>query len=186
MGLLVVVHADWTMGQQTKPMPVEAPQTLSFFVEGTPQTAGSKRGFAHPTTGRVIITEDSKGDTGKRKRAWREDVREAARRAIAEGDSSGGLGPEWDWPTDAPLAVTFTFYRRRPKGHHGSGRNAGVVKDSAPRHPTTRPDVLKLARAAEDALTGIVWHDDAVIVDETLRKVWGEREGLLVVVRLAV
>ena len=103
-------------------------------------------------------------------------AREAARRAI---ESSGR-----EWPTVAACEVEFVFHRRRPKGHFGSGRNAGVVKASAPAHPTSRPDVLKLARAAEDALTGIVWHDDAAIVDERLRKVWGDREGCTVTVRL--
>ena len=34
--------------------------------------------------------------------------------------------------------------------------------------------MLKLARAVEDALTGIVWRDDAQIVDEQLSKVYGE------------
>lgn len=33
------------------------------------------------------------------------------------------------------------------------------------------PDVLKLARGVEDALTGIVWRDDAQIVNESLSKV---------------
>jgi Holliday junction resolvase RusA-like endonuclease len=47
----------------------------------------------------------------------------------------------------------------------------------------TRPDVLKLARAAEDALTGIVWRDDSQIVHETLAKVYGEPERLEVAVR---
>lgn len=40
--------------------------------------------------------------------------------------------------------------------------------------PATRPDVLKLARCAEDSLTGIVWRDDAQIVEEHLFKYWGE------------
>ena len=35
------------------------------------------------------------------------------------------------------------------------------------------PDVLKLARGVEDALTGIVWRDDAQIVNESLNKVVG-------------
>lgn len=146
---------------------------LRFFVEGRPQTAGSKTAFTNPKTGKAIVTES--GDRNAKK-AWREDLREAARRAI---ESSGR-----EWPTVAACEVEFVFHRRRPKGHFGSGRNAGVVKASAPAHPTSRPDVLKLARAAEDALTGIVWHDDAAIVDERLRKVWGDREGCTVTVRL--
>ena len=35
------------------------------------------------------------------------------------------------------------------------------MKGSAPFYHTTKPDALKLARSTEDALTGIVWADDA-------------------------
>lgn len=168
--------SNLSMGQQTEPLRVETLQPLVFFVEGRPQTAGSKT--AVPITngqGERVATRVVESGDRKAKAAWREDVREAARRAIAE---VGG-----DWPTSDALSVRFEFSRRRPKGHYGSGRNAGVVKDSAPRHPTTRPDLLKVARAVEDALSGIVWHDDSVIVEETLGKGWGDREGLTVAVR---
>jgi Holliday junction resolvase RusA-like endonuclease len=37
-----------------------------------------------------------------------------------------------------------------------------------------KPDVLKLARAVEDALTGILYRDDAQIVTEVLRKRYGD------------
>lgn len=148
--------------------------TLSFFVEGHPQTAGSKAAIANPKDpSRPIVVES--GDR-RAKGAWREDVREGARRAIVALDG--------EWCLDGPFAVEFTFHRRRPKGHYGSGRNAGLVKASAPLHPATRPDALKLSRAVEDALTAIVWHDDAAIVDERLRKVWGVREGVAVEVRV--
>jgi Holliday junction resolvase RusA-like endonuclease len=36
--------------------------------------------------------------------------------------------------------------------------------------------VLKLARAVEDALTGVVWRDDAEIVAEGLAKLYGTPE----------
>jgi Holliday junction resolvase RusA-like endonuclease len=58
-----------------------------------------------------------------------------------------------------------------------------LLKGSAPEWPVARPDALKLARAAEDALTGIVWADDAQIVVERLGKVFGPREGCRVRVR---
>lgn len=148
---------------------------LMFTVEGRPQTAGSKSAIpGKGLGGRPLIVES--GDR-LAKRAWREDVRAGARAAIG-GDPA--------WPTSEACAVEFVFTRRRPKGHYGSGRNAGVLKGSAPRHPTTRPDVLKVARAVEDALTGIVWHDDSVIVDEHLRKVWGASEGVTVTVDVLV
>jgi Holliday junction resolvase RusA-like endonuclease len=145
---------------------IEADQ-VSFTVYGVAKPGGSKRAFKHPHTGRIIVTEDSKN------RNWRQDVANAGRAAM--------------WPQEpwlGPLVVEFVFFRPRPKGHYGSGRNAGVVKASAPGRPATRPDVLKLARAVEDALTGIVWRDDAQIVDERLVKVWGEPERVEIVVRV--
>jgi Holliday junction resolvase RusA-like endonuclease len=36
--------------------------------------------------------------------------------------------------------------------------------------PAKPPDVLKLARAVEDALTGALWTDDALVVSEYLLK----------------
>lgn len=158
---------------ETEPPQADTWSALAFFCEGHPQTAGSKAALPPRAPGGQPIVVES-GDRVK-KAAWREDVREAARRAIEQHAG--------EWPCEGPFEVAFVFYRLRPKGHFGSGRNAGVLKSSAPLHPSTRPDALKLARAAEDALTGIVWADDAAIVDERLRKVWGRREGLAVVVK---
>jgi Holliday junction resolvase RusA-like endonuclease len=148
-------------------------EALAFHVVGEPQTAGSKTAFKHPETGKVIVTE-----SGNRaaKRTWRGDVRDAAWTAI------GALENGEPWPAKGPVAVTFTFYRARPKGHYGTGRNAGVLKDSAPTYPLTAPDVLKLSRALEDALIGVVYCDDAQIVDETLYKRYGD-PGVSVLVR---
>jgi len=131
---------------------------ITFTVYGEPRPAGSKRAFPHPTTGRIIVKDES----GKKGEAWRRDVQAAAQAA-------------YDGPLlEGPLRVAFTFYRPRPKGHYGTGRNAEKLKPSAPRFPITRPDVLKLARAVEDALTGLLWRDDAQIVDERLIKRFAE------------
>ena len=75
---------------------------------------------------------------------------------------------------NVPLCMTMTFYRQRPGYHYGTGRNAGKVKPSAPALPAVPYDVLKLGRAVEDALKGIIYKDDALICDEHLRKRWGE------------
>lgn len=84
---------------------------------------------------------------------------------------------------EGPLTASFTFYRPRPKSHFGSGRNAAVLKPSAPDRPETKPDLLKTARAIEDALTGVVYRDDAQIVEEHLAKYFGEPARVDVVVR---
>ena len=58
----------------------------------------------------------------------------------------------------------------RPKGHFGK---RGLLP-SAPIAPIVKPDLLKLARAVEDALSGLVYKDDAQIVREILDKHYGE------------
>lgn len=145
---------------------------VAFTVYGVAKGAGSKRAFVNPKTGQPIVTDDS----GKAGKTWRQEVTTAGIRAMQEH----GLEV-----FDGPLAVEFVFVRPRPASHYGSGKNANVVKPSAPAFPSTRPDVLKLARAVEDALTKVVWTDDARIVDERIRKVWGSPERCEVAVRRA-
>ena len=127
-----------------------------------PQPGGSKTGFAYKVkaTGkhRVSIV-----DANKNAKPWKEVVRSVAR------EYWGDKPPR----TDA-LRVDFTYVLRRPKSHYGTGRNAGKLKPSAPIYPTVKPDVLKLTRSTEDALTKLVYLDDSIIVDENLRKRYGD------------
>lgn len=105
-----------------------------------------KRGFVHKSTGRVIIA-----DANIKARGWKEEVRKAA----------------WEQyqgkPLSGTLEVTFQFVMSRPKHHYGKGKKVGILKPSAPRYHTVKPDVTKLVRSTEDALTSIIWSDDAVI-----------------------
>ena len=50
-----------------------------------------------------------------------------------------------------PLSVSVTFFLTRPK--------TGTRE-----YPSTRPDLDNMIKAALDALNGILWHDDALIV----------------------
>lgn len=74
--------------------------------------------------------------------------------------------------TKKPVLVFVYFYFERTKGDYGTGRNAGVLKASAPKHYTKKPDVDKLIRAILDALTGIVWADDKQVFAITARKLY--------------
>jgi Holliday junction resolvase RusA-like endonuclease len=134
---------------------------IEFTVYGKPQPAGSKRAFVKG--GRAIVVDDAKGS-----RPWKQEVTGAAVRAMHDA----GLTTVSDAPMpgfDGPLVVTFAFYVDRPKGHYG----VRDLKKSAPPYPIVRPDLLKLARAVEDALTGVVYRDDSQIVRETLEKHYG-------------
>lgn len=140
---------------------------LTFTVHGVAQPAGSKRGFHRG--GRVIIT-----DANAKSRPWKAQVTDAGAAAM------GGAAL-----LDGPLSLELVFYIPRPKGHYGTGRNAGTVRASAPAFPAVKPDVLKLARAVEDALTGIAYRDDAQIVQERLVKRYGEPARVEVVIDTA-
>ena len=135
---------------------------LKFTVPGRPQPAGSKRGFPLRLPGgkvRVIIT-----DANLEAKPWQAEVRYAALVAYR--------GEAWS----GPLRLTLRFFLTRPKGHFGKKG----VRASAPKHPTVKPDALKLARAVEDACTGILWLDDAQIVEEHLSKEYGPQDGCVV------
>jgi Holliday junction resolvase RusA-like endonuclease len=75
---------------------------------------------------------------------------------------------------EGPLLVEITFWMPRPKGHFGSGKNAGKLKANAPRFHVSAPDVLKLARGVEDACQGLIYRNDSAIVTELLQKPYGE------------
>lgn len=134
---------------------------LQFYVPGTPRPQGSKRPFRNQHTGRIQQVESS-----TKVKPWRADVRAAAQEAI-EGDPDAYL-PLWD----QPLHVAMNFYFLRPKAHYGTGKNEGLLKQSAPEHYAQTPDIEKLARAVADALTGIVYADDRRITQLTLFKGW--------------
>lgn len=138
---------------------------IRFTVFGTPQPAGSKRAFpfrrGNGTLGAHVV------DANPKSRDWKTAVSQTAAEQF-RGELLGGA-----------LAVEFTFRVVRPKGHFGK---RGLLP-SAPEFPTGRPDLLKLARGVEDALSGIVWRDDALIVDETLAKRYGEQAGVDIVIR---
>jgi Holliday junction resolvase RusA-like endonuclease len=129
---------------------------IAFTVHGVAAPAGSKKGFYNPKAKRVIITDDS-----ARSRPWKAQVADAAVEAMQGRD-----------PLDGPLLLEITFWISRPKGHMGSGKNANTLRASAPHAPTVKPDLLKLARGVEDALSQLVYRDDAQITVEILQKAY--------------
>jgi Holliday junction resolvase RusA-like endonuclease len=140
---------------------------VAFTVHGAPAPAGSKRGFYNKHTGRVVITDANE----KKARPWKALIHDAALQAMVfDGDGTNGYMP----PLEGPVMIEIKFWMPRPKHHFGSGRNAGVLKSSAPRFHTSAPDALKLARGVEDALQGLVYRNDSQIAVELLEKVYGE------------
>lgn len=145
---------------------------LAFTVPGRPRPAGSKRAFAirqaGAPTGRIAVT-----DANPRSRDFKHTVAAAA--AVVMGDRGRLL--------TGPLALEVTFMLARPIGHYGTGTNRHRLRPSAPAYPAVRPDCTKLLRGVEDALTGVIWRDDAQIVEQVVRKVYSEPERTEITVR---
>jgi len=80
---------------------------------------------------------------------------------------------------NVPLVVSITFRMARPGGHL---LPRGGLRKSAPRYPSTKPDIDKLARSTLDALTGAVFDDDSRIVSLTCMKVYDETPGALIII----
>ncbi len=114
-----------------------------FFVPGIPTPQGNLKPYTFKRKDgkvRAAMTEGTKGI-----KSWRMDV---AVKAIQE--SRNGLNKVND--KDAAVNMQIEFIMPRP---------ASVTKRR--RHPCVKPDLSKLVRAIEDALTGILYRDDAQI-----------------------
>jgi len=112
---------------------------LRIVAYGAPAPQGSKR---HVGGGRMI-------ESSKRVKPWRDDVKAAAEALIAP------LRGDWV-ALDSPVRVRMVFTLRKPL--------------SAPKRtatfPSRTPDLSKLLRSTEDALTDAgVWSDDARIIE---------------------
>ena len=133
---------------------------VAFTVYGTPQQRGSKvaiplgkrgGGIQRRKNGSPII--NVKDSNHENSQSWMQLVKYAAINAY---------GRDRELITD-PIELSVRFYFNRPKGHYRTGRYAGKLKDSAPRIHAQSPDLAKLIRCLEDAITGAVWQDDRLV-----------------------
>ena len=125
-------------------------------VRGLPAPQGSKR-----HVGNGIMVESSKA-VGP----WREAVRAETQRARQVTAAA---------PMGGAVYVEVIFALPRPRGHWRTGRNAGILRGSAPAYPSGRPDLDKLLRAVLDGLTmGGAWKDDAQVALVNASKVYGD------------
>lgn len=125
----------------------------AFVVYGVAAPAGSKT-IAHAKGGRAFVR-----DASKRSAPWKRLVAQEAGKAM---DGAALL--------EGPLSLHVSVIVVRPKSHYG----VRGLRPSAPSAPTTRPDLTKYLRGIEDALTGIVWRDDAQVITQTAEKRYGE------------
>jgi Holliday junction resolvase RusA-like endonuclease len=141
---------------------------VSFTVHGTPAPQGSKR-----HVGNGVMVESS-----KKVKPWRQDVKSAAEKAFEDRFPMGVTG--------AAVGLEIEFRFTRPKSHYRTGKNAGILRDSAPLHPAVRPDIDKTTRAVLDALKSVAIKDDAQVTDLNVTKRYaryGQQPGATVTVR---
>ncbi|MCA9817082.1 MAG: RusA family crossover junction endodeoxyribonuclease [Cyanobacteria bacterium HKST-UBA01] len=127
----------------------------TIVVRGIPRPGGGKIGGYNKQTGKTFVRPDN-----PRTKFWRQDVVAAA---AAQYKGPLLLGP---------VRMQYIFVFPRPKSHYGTGKNADKLKVNAPYWHTTKPDLTKIIRSTEDALTGIVYKDDSQVCDRDERKIY--------------
>jgi crossover junction endodeoxyribonuclease RusA len=126
---------------------------LTWFVPGQPSAQGSKR-----YVGRGVML-----DTDPKLKSWRA--------LVAETCPKGTF-------FNGPIRLTAVFHYLRPKAHYGRKQGEPYLKADAPHFKASKPDADKLARAIGDALTGVIYKDDAQIVMLEIVKVYAEVMGV--------
>lgn len=159
----VAEERPWQKGTEEK--------RVIFFAGGIPAPKGSLRHFRPKGCDFDVTVNDN-----KRTKSWQDTVATAAREVW------GGAAP-----VNTAVRISCLFRFPRPAGHFGSGRNAGLVKPSAPSLHTVKPDLDKLCRAVGDALKGVVYVDDSRVCGGVNMKRYvlpGEHPGVVVAIDL--
>lgn len=135
---------------------------IEFFVPGIPKTAGSKRPIRNKHTGKIVVI-----DSCEKGPDWKADIKAFAHKIYEDELWQGAV------------ALNLVFFLPRPKSHYGTGRKANQLKPGMALTPhTKRPDIDKLSRAVLDALTGVIWKDDAQIFKKDCRKIYSAKPGV--------
>lgn len=147
--------------------------TVVLEVLGTPAPKGSSRAIMRG--GFAALVPSGSDENRREQQAWVTCVRQAA---------LAFLGRDRKEPlfVERPLELLVAF--RMPRlGTHYSVK--GGLKASAPAHPIRKPDFDKLLRATCDAMTGLVYDDDARIVRCVVDKLFAApgHEGASITVR---
>lgn len=134
-------------------------------VRGTPAPQGSKR---HVGSGRMIEMSKAVGP-------WRDAVRTETQRVMQDLFAFTGA-----------VTIDIMFYLKRPKGHYRTGKNAHLMRDTAPWRPCSTPDLDKLARAVLDGLTeGGAWKDDGQVATLLAGKYYADEHAPGCVIRIS-
>jgi Holliday junction resolvase RusA-like endonuclease len=132
---------------------------LRIVVIGEPGPQGSKRYMGQTQQGYAKMVESS-----RKVKPWREVVTNTAFDLVHDPERHRLLA---GYPLDEPLIARIIFTFVRPQSHYRTGATTShLLRGGAPEAPSGKPDVSKLLRSTEDALTAAgVWRDDARVVD---------------------
>lgn len=146
-------------------------EPFDFSVLGKPVPKGSVHSFVPRRKDGSIVTRPDgapmvvKKDAASTKdRQWGQALMHAAIDAMADAGATKIIG--------APVELSIVFRKPRAKNHYGSGRNARVLKATAPSRPAIMPDIDKWIRAVLDALKDLVYVDDGQVVTLIASKVY--------------
>jgi Holliday junction resolvase RusA-like endonuclease len=106
-------------------------------------------------------------DSAKGNAAWRKKVEKCACEQLGIPLRKSQRDPQL--LISSELIVCMEFHVPRPVAHY---KKDGELSAEGLRNPfpTKKPDLTKLLRSTEDALTEVVWSDDAIIIDQFVHK----------------
>jgi Holliday junction resolvase RusA-like endonuclease len=157
---------------------------IQFQVPGRPQQRGSKTAFVVRNKQKQMIRRGggivtnardvpiiNQTDSNKKSTKYMELAQRIAQVSY-RGD-----------PLEGPVCFEVVFKFKRPKCHYRTGKHADQLRDDAPTHHTKQPDLAKLIRGIEDAMTQAgIWKDDSQVVTYgTTRKEWTDSDGFAMV-----
>lgn len=77
-------------------------------------------------------------------------------------------------PTTDPVKIVMCFVMPRPDNHYGTGKNAGVLKASAPAVHTSKPDLDNMEKIILDSMNKLYFRDDSQVCVVLKKKIYGE------------
>lgn len=139
---------------------------ISFWVDGRCAPQGSKvfKGFRG---GKPILVDQCKFLP-----AWKSAVKLAAQKTMINGGHK--------MFEKRVVILGFRFFMTRPKSHY---KKDGTLKPTAPIYCLSSPDLTKIVRSSEDAMSLVVYGDDCLVSRQYNEKYYQQPEwppGVLV------
>lgn len=149
-----------------------------FFVPGEPMTKGSHKGFilvSGPKGKKVLVEVTASMAAALVGSPWTARAMVVADRHVEKWERTikivaSAYAPEE--PLTGAIRLAVNFILRRPQS---------VTAKKRP-YPIVKPDRDKMLRAVQDALTGIIYADDAQVVSGPVDKEYGADPGVEITV----